>query len=102
MYNKAKGAVAKDLGFGYKKSYKDKKTGKDTGYLKLSIRPEILADIAPSANGLIELVVFSNTSPKKSDKSPDVTVKPAVVKKAENAAPTQNSAGTNSSTDFPF
>lgn len=102
MYNKAPGPVTKDLGFGYKKSYKDKKTGKDVGYLKLAIRPEILSDLEPSSNGLIELVVFSNTGPKKSDKSPDVTVKPANAKKVDNAASNSQAAAGTSTTEFPF
>lgn len=92
----------KDLGFGYKKSYKDKKTGQPVNYLKISLRPEILGDLTAGSNGLIDLVIFSNTGPKKSAKSPDVTVKPATVSaKGANAGTTAPQSSGNAS-DFPF
>jgi UDP-N-acetylenolpyruvoylglucosamine reductase len=99
--NTATTTQAKDLGFGYRKSYKDKKTGADVSYLKIALRPEQLADVQASANGLIELVVFSNSGPKKSEKSPDVTVKPAAAKKGDSNASSIGRTGTTNS-NFPF
>jgi hypothetical protein len=104
MYNKNNNSQRpKDLGIGYRKSYKDKKTGQDVSYLKISLRPEILATAIPGKTGMIELVVFPNSGPKKSDKSPDVTVKLSETKAAggTNATATPKAAG-GASSGFPF
>ena len=99
MYNKP---VNKDLGFGYRKSYDDKKTGAKVGYLKISLRPEMLSTLQAGKNGLIDLVIFSNTGPKKSEKSPDVTVKPATVSKGTNNAAQASAPVATSTSEFPF
>lgn len=90
----------KDLGFGYSKSYKDKKTGADVKYLKISLRAELLSTAKPNEKGVIELVVFPNTN-KKAENHPDVTVKVSTQKaKGTNGQATSQAPAANGG--FPF
>lgn len=74
--------LVEDIGIGYKSSYKDKKTGEDVGYLKLYIRPALFNALEVNERGVVELTAFSLTGPKKSEKSPDIVIKPTLKRKA--------------------
>jgi len=68
-----------DAGIGYKASYKDKKTGEDVSYLKISLRKAVLDELPLTARGTIDLTIFALTGPKKSERTPDFVIKPKLV-----------------------
>jgi hypothetical protein len=88
-----------DLGFGYKGEYKDKQTGEPRGYVKLLIRESEIAKLTANEKGFFEVTLFPTTGPKKSDKTPDVTLKPTIKKaKKDNVT----AEATNAASGLPF
>jgi len=83
-----------DVGIGYKATYKDKKSGQEKGYLKLSLRADQLSALPVSDNGFIALTVFTMDVPpeKRKDKTPDVVVKKSITK-AQKAETTSGNIG---------
>lgn len=72
----AKKDLKPDLGLGYKASYTDKKTGEAKNYLRLYIRADQLAEVKANDKGMVVITAFPFTG-KKSEKSPDIILKPA-------------------------
>lgn len=68
----------KDVGFGYRSTYKDKQ-GREQTYLKLYIRPEEFDRISLSKTGMKNLVIFplQVREADKKDNTPDYVVKEA-------------------------
>ena len=86
-----------DTGIGYRATYK--KDGREVGYLKLYVRPDMITELPRNERGFVELVAFSVVGDKKSEMTPDLVIKPSVKKeKSGNAQQTNQTTGP----DFPF
>lgn len=94
-------ALTPDVGVGYKASYKDKQSGANVSYLKIYIRPDELAKLTVGQNGMVALTGFINTN-KKSEKAPDMVLKPATTKSTRKDAPSASNSQASSSESFPF
>ena len=88
-----------DLGFGYKGSYTDKKTNEKVGYLKILARPELIAKLPVNANGYVEISAFPMNAKNRTEKTPDIVLKPTISKKP---AATASVASAGSGNALPF